>query len=165
MVFARCRAQDPERYAHPPMPKARFSHRAYTVHSLDEVWERLQRVETWANIGPVEEVWSAVHGEDGSLRSYRWSAHVGPTRYKGTATVVAAEKGRLMTLDLDGAEVTGVLTTTILPNGHRTSVAVTLEIASNGTLSSLFFPLVAQAVGKSLPDQVDRFVAALDAPE
>lgn len=164
MVFARCRALDLARYAHPPMPRATFSHRAHTVRSLGEVWERLQQVDTWANIGPVEEVWGAVHDEDGSLRSYRWSAHVGPTRYIGTATVVAADKGRLMTLELDGREIAGVLTTTILPNGDTTTVTVTLEIVSKGTLSSLFFPLVAKAVGKSLPDQVDRFVAALDVP-
>ncbi len=148
-----------------PMPNATFSHEAATSRSVDEVWERLQQVETWAGIGPVEEVWDPVHDEAGDLVSYRWSAHVGPTRYRGTAEVIEAERDRLMRLDLDGGEVAGTLTTKMDRNGDGTRLVVTLRIVSRGTLSALFFPLVADAVGRVLPEQVQRFVARIDEGE
>lgn len=147
------------------MPNATFSHEAATSRSPEEVWERLQHADTWAAIGPVEEVWDPVHDENGGLLSYRWSAHVGPTRYRGTAEVVEAEHCRIMRLDLDGGEIAGVLTTSIDGNGDGTRLVVTLSIVSRGTLSTLLFPLVADAVGRGLSEQVQRFVAALDDAE
>ncbi len=144
------------------MPSARFSHAASTTRPIDEVWERLQAVETWANIGPVEHVWDPVHDEDGQLVSYRWSASVGPTTYRGRARVTEAAPGQLMVLDLQGGEIDGVLSTAITENGDGSQVTVTLQIVSKGTLSALFFPIVSEVVGKGLPEQVSRFVTQLD---
>ena len=145
------------------MPSATYSHAASTRRTVDEVWLRLQEVETWSNIGPVEEVWDATHDDDGLLTGYRWSASVGPTRYRGKAEVVEVRVGELMQLDLDGGEIDGTLTTTISQNGDGSQVEVTLRIVSRGALSSMFFPIVSEVVGRGLPEQVNRFVATLDA--
>ena len=144
------------------MPSASYTHEETTRRPLADVWLRLQDVETWSNIGPVEHVWDPVHDETGHLVSYRWSASVGPTTYRGHAKVVEADPEKLMVLDLDGGEIDGVLTTRLSQNGDGSHIGVTLSIVSKGTLSTLFFPIVSEAVGRGLPEQVRRFVAHLN---
>jgi hypothetical protein len=145
------------------MPSARFRHTASATKAPEEIWDRLQTVDSWANIGPVEDVRDPVH-EDGALQGYRWSATVGPTTYDATAKVVESQRPHRMRLDLDAQEVVGVLLTEISANGDGTSlIAVTLDISSRGMLSTLFFPVISEAVGKGLPRQVEEFAASLEA--
>jgi hypothetical protein len=145
------------------MPRASFTHHVTVPRSADEIWEQLQVAETWSNIGPVEDVWDAEHAEDGQLQRYRWSTTVGPRSYRGRAKVVASEPAHLMRLDLDATEVVGTLTTRLSQNGtDATQLEVTLEIESRGTLSTLFFPVVSDAVGRGLPRQVEEFAAAFE---
>jgi hypothetical protein len=67
-----------------------------------------------------------------------------------------------MKLELDAREVAGTLETHLSPNGQGTTiVTVTLEVVSRGTLSTLFFPVVSEAIAKGLPAQVDRFADSL----
>lgn len=143
------------------MPNATFTHTARTERPVGEVWEALQREQTWAEIGPVDEVWSPVV-VDGTLRSFAWRTTVGPTSYTGSATVRLAEPNRRMQLDLDASEIAGTLTADLddAP-GNGTAVTVTLEVSARGMLSTLFFPVVAEAIGSGLPRQVDHFAAAL----
>ena len=146
----------------PVMPRATFTHQATTDAPIDEVWERLQMAETWADIGPVEDVSEAAVSADGLLESFRWSTTVGMKRYPGTARVATAEVGERMRLELDAREVAGTLETHLSANGRGTTVVtVTLEVISRGTLSTLFFPVVSEAIAKGLPAQVDRFAAGL----
>ncbi|MGD2052074.1 MAG: SRPBCC family protein [Acidimicrobiia bacterium] len=148
------------------MPKSRFTHRAVASVPAHAVWQRLQDAATWAAIGPVEEVWDPHHDDAGSLRSYRWKTVVGPRAYLGSATVVASEPERRMELRLDGSEVVGDLIAELAPDGDTTTtLTVTLAIESVGVLSTLFFPVVADAVGRGLPAQVDGFVRSLDATD
>lgn len=145
------------------MPTARFTHSADAARPPDVVWARLQAAETWANIGPVDEVWDPVH-ENGELRSYRWSATVGPTKYKGTARVVETNPPVRMRLELDAREMAGELEAVVVANGDgATRITVTLAVESRGMLSTLFFPVVSEAVGNGLPAQVDGFAASLEA--
>lgn len=142
------------------MPSATFRHSATTPCTLEEVWEQLQSVESWANIGPVEKVWDPVH-DDAALRSYRWSTTVGSTEYDGSAVVTESRRPDRMKLDLDASEVVGSLLAEISTNGDGTAqIAVTLEVASRGMLSTLFFPVISEAVGRGLPQQVEAFAAS-----
>jgi carbon monoxide dehydrogenase subunit G len=144
------------------MPRATFTHQATADAPLEAVWERLQQAETWADIGPVESVSDAEVTSDGLLKSFRWSTTVGMKRYPGTALVASIEIGEHMKLDLDAREVAGTLETHLSPNGQGTTiVTVTLEVVSRGTLSTLFFPVVSEAIAKGLPAQVDRFAEGL----
>ena len=144
------------------MPSASFTHDVILSQPADEIWQRLQDAETWANIGPVDEVWDAEHDDDGSLRRYRWSTTVGLRSYRGTATTKHMDVPTLMSLALDGGELAGTLTTRLSQNGAGTAMEVTLEITSKGALSTLFFPLVSEVVGRGLPEQVERFAESFD---
>lgn len=142
------------------MPSASFTHTAHASSEPHAVWQRLQLADTWSNIGPIEKVWDPVHQGD-LLRSYRWQTTVGPTSYKGTATVLEAVAPHKMRLDLDAGEMAGTLTTELAQNGDGTTrVTVTLKVVSRGMLSTLFFPVVSDAVGRGLPRQVDEFAAS-----
>lgn len=143
------------------MPSASFSHEAHIEASPATVWASLQTAETWADIGPINEVWDPHHDHDGSLAAYKWSADVGPTTYRGSSLVVVSETDQRMRLDLDSSEVTGALEALLIPNGTGTNIRVTLDIESKGFLATMFFAAVAKAVGNGLPEQVDRFAANL----
>ncbi len=138
------------------MPSATFTHVATTPRTAEEVWNRLQNADTWANIGPVGKVWDPVH-EGESLVSYRWDTKVGPTRYEGTAVVSEAVPAARMKLDLDAREVRGSLTTDLAAGAEGTSISVTLVVESRGMLSTMFFPVISEAVGSGLPTQVEEF--------
>lgn len=144
------------------MPRAAFTHQATATASSDEVWLALQNAKTWANIGPVEDVRDPEVDETGHLRSFRWSATVAAKRYPATAVVSAMVPTERMTIDLDAREVVGSLEAHLEPNGDGTTiVTVTLEVTSRGTLSTLFFPMVSEAISKGLPAQVDAFAESL----
>ena len=144
------------------MPRATFTHQATADAPIDSVWNSLQDAETWANIGPVEDVVDSAVDENGQLQSFRWSATVAMKRYPGTAEVTAADPGTRMVLAHDAREVAGSLETHLAPNGDGTTiVTVTLEVVSRGTLSTLFFPVVSETIANGLPAQVDEFAELL----
>ena len=144
------------------MPRATFTHQATANAPIESVWESLQEAQTWANIGPVEDIIESEVDDDGQLQSFRWSTTVAMRRYPGTAKVRAAEPGNRMVLDLDAREVVGSLETRLEPNGDGTTiVTVTLEVVSRGTLSTLFFPVVSETIANGLPAQVDHFAESL----
>jgi len=137
-------------------------HKATAAAPQDDVWTALQRAETWADIGPVENIRDPEVDETGRLCSFRWSASVASKKYPATARVVGATMNERMVLELDAGEVTGCLDARLEPNGDGTTVVtVTLEVISRGTLSTLFFPIVSEAIAKGLPTQVDRFAESL----
>ncbi len=144
------------------MPQARFTHQATANAPIESVWDSLQNAQTWANIGPVEDIIDSKTDDNGQLQSFRWSTTVAMKRYPGTAEVVTSEIGERMVLDLDAREVAGSLETHLTPNGDGTTiVTVTLEVVSRGTMSTLFFPVVSEAIAKGLPTQVDHFAESL----
>ncbi len=144
------------------MPRATFTHQATAAAPIGLVWARLQDADTWANIGPVEDVSDPELDDSGDLQGFRWSTSVAAKRYPGTAQVTVAEHEERMVLKLDAREVAGSLETHLEPNGDGTTiVTVTLEVVSRGTLSTLFFPIVSEAIAKGLPGQVDTFAESL----
>ncbi len=143
------------------MPRASFSHSVEITRPPAEVWATLQDAATWSGIGPVDDVWEPTHAADGTLESFQWSAHVGPTSYKGSAVVSVATAPRQMRLDLDSSELTGSLTADI-EHKDSTRLAVTLEVASKGGMGALFFPLIAEVIGRGLPEQVEAFATSLN---
>lgn len=143
------------------MPRASFSHSVELSRSPEQVWLVLQDADTWSGIGPVDEVWDPTQADDGALESFQWRARVGPTNYKGSAVVSETAPPTHMRLDLDSSELKGSLIADIKNTGS-TRLVVTLEVASKGTMGALFFPLISEAIGRGLPEQVEEFAASID---
>ena len=142
------------------MPRASFSHNAPLSKPAEAVWAALQDAGTWSGIGPVDDVWDATYDDSGALQGFRWSAHVGPTKYKGSAKVTVAAEPHHMKLHLDSSELTGALIADI--DEDQPALAVTLEVSSKGPMASMFFPIIAEAIGRGLPQQVEQFAASLN---
>lgn len=143
------------------MPRASFSHSVELTRPVHDVWETLQEADTWSGIGPVDEVWDPVHTDEGALMSFQWSAHVGPTKYKGSAEVAVTEAPHHMKFNLSSSELTGSLIADLADDGSP-QMTVTLEVASKGTMAALFFPLISETIGRGLPEQVERFAVTLN---
>lgn len=134
-----------------------FTHTASVHVSAAEVWDALQRAETWKNIGPIEEVWEATHGNDGSLTGYRWSANAAGRTWKGRATTTESEQARRMRLALDSPEIRGAITVDI----GKGEITVSMDAEPKGPLARVFWGVVRGALERGLPNQVEAFAAAL----
>ncbi|NND02776.1 MAG: SRPBCC family protein [Acidimicrobiia bacterium] len=145
------------------MPRASFSHNASLTRPAIDVWTALQDAATWSGIGPVDDVWDATHDDDGHLQGFSWSAHVGPTKYKGSAKVTVAAEPHHMKFHLDSSELSGALIADI--DDDAAILMVTLEVASKGAMASMFFPIIAEAIGRGLPQQVEEFASTLNGEE
>lgn len=140
------------------MPSDAFQHTATAGTDPETVWAALQRASTWQGFGLMEETTDEVV-EDGHLRSFSWTAVAGGRRHQGRARVTAAEPGRSITLALDATEIAGEIVITLTPSGAGTGVTVHLTARSRGLLASMFWGIVAEALRRGLPEQVERFAA------
>lgn len=145
------------------MPSATFRH-TITIDSAPEaVWDSLQNPTVWESVGPVQKVWDPVI-EDGVLIGFQWSTDLGGMVYEGTGTATIQERPDQYQLVLDTSEMAGTITVDLIPgNREGTTVDVTVELASKGLLSSMFFPVVSRAISDGLPDQVATMATSLGA--
>ncbi len=143
------------------MPGATFHHTITVDAPPDAVWDQLQTPEIWRSLGPVQEVWDPVH-DDGVLTGFSWSTELGGVTYEGTGTALNAERPDRYRLELDTSEMAGTIGVDLTAaDGRGTNVDVTVELRSKGLLSSMFFPIVARAIGDGLPEQVEAMAKSL----
>lgn len=128
---------------------------------MDEVWEALDRPQTWEAFGGVDRVYDPVVDADGRLHGFSFETRAGGRAYQGTATPHERIEGRKMAWHVQNSEVHGVTSVELQPGGSGTRIAVRLEVQSAGLLSSMFFPIIAGAIGNGLPKAVDEFAADL----
>lgn len=143
------------------MPSQIFIHETTTSAPLDEVWAALDRPETWEAVGGVDRVYDPTVDADGRLQGFSFDTRAGGKAYKGTATPHERIEGRKMAWRVENSEVRGVTSVEIKPGDDETRIAVRLEVQSAGVLSSMFFPIIAGAIGSGLPKAVDGFAAGL----
>ncbi|MBT8197328.1 MAG: SRPBCC family protein [Acidimicrobiia bacterium] len=144
------------------MPAEFFSHQVSIPRGVDHVWAQLNEVDTWAHIGPVDNVSDPVYDDDG-LASFRWSTSVGPRSFQGTAVRDEFTEMERMSFILDAGEMTGSISTELDADDEATELVVTLGIEAKGLLSSMFFGVIRDAVGRGLPAQVDEFAHRIGA--
>ncbi len=143
------------------MPSQTFTHETTTSAPIDEVWEALDRPQTWESIGGIDRVYDPVVDGDGRLQGFSFDTRAGGKTYIGTATPHERIEGRKMAWQVENSEVSGVTSVELEPGNGRTRIAVRLEVRSAGLLSSMFFPIIAAAIGNGLPRAVDDFAAGL----
>lgn len=144
------------------MSPALFQHTVTVAQPPAEIWEKLQHGDTWASIGPVENVWDATHNGDGSLSGFVWSTTVAGRHYRGHATALQNVTDQLVEFQITTAELQGTLGVAIAPSASSTDLTVSLSLQPIGAMASLFFGVIKEAVRRGLPGQVEAFGASLD---
>jgi carbon monoxide dehydrogenase subunit G len=143
------------------MPAASFQHSVSIAAPIEMVWDALMRADTWENIGPVDRVWDPVHDGDGILTGYRWSTQVGGKRFEGIAESVFHDAPHRYVIDLDTGEVAGRIEIAMTGGNPATELTVTLDLRTKGVLSSMFFPLIRDAIGSGFPQQIEGFARSI----
>lgn len=142
------------------MPSRSFSHSVTADADVEDVWERLDLPETWANIGVVDRVFDPVFDDD-RLVGFSFETMAAGKRYVGVATPAAREEGRVMGWRIENSEVAGTVEVRLTAANPGTEIEVDLHVKSVGMMSTMFFPVVAGAVGSGLPRAVDAFADGL----
>jgi hypothetical protein len=150
----------PASYA-PAVPSTEFEHTAIAPVTREIAWRQLQKPETWQVLAGVDEVFDVHYAPDGLMTAYRFRATAASQVYEGTATTVEATSPSMMAVEIATSEVTGRITTNLADTGDGVAVSVTVALTSRGFLSTLFFPVVSQALSSGLPKQVDTFATRL----
>lgn len=145
----------------PPVPSQTFSESSRTSAPIDDVWAALDRPETWQAIGGVDRVFDPEVDDHGRLRGFSFETVAGGKRYTGTAQPRQRVEGSTMAWDIESPEVRGTTTVDLEKDGDWTLVTVTVQVESVGFLSSMFFPVIAGALGRGLSTAVDEFVSGL----
>lgn len=128
---------------------------------MDEAWAALDRPLTWEAIGGVDRVYDPVVDAEGRLQGFSFDTRAGGKTYIGAATPHERVEGRKMAWRIETSEVHGVTSVELEPGDDWTRITVRLEVQSAGLLSSMFFPIIAGAIGNGLPRAVDEFAAGL----
>ncbi len=138
-----------------------FQHAAVTSASVSDVWKSLDEPATWEAIPGVDRVIDPVVDANGRLRGFSFESDVGGRKYLGKAAPALRAEGRLMAWDIDSSEIKGKVAIEIGPQDDGTNVRVRLEVEGAGMLGSLFFPVIASAIGSGFAATVEEFVAGL----
>jgi hypothetical protein len=141
------------------VPSQVFSHEATAEAPVAVVWATLDEPETWGSIGGVDRVFDPKLDEEGHLVGFSFDTVAAGRKYVGTATPHERVEGKRMAWNIENRELRGVTSVTLNPIDTGTTVTVTLQVESVGTLSSILFPVIAAAIGRGLPSAVEQFSA------
>ena len=137
------------------MPSASYTHTVSVEADQGVVWARLQEAEAWQQIGPINDVWDAAHGNDGRLLAFRWSTHAAGREWTGTAVTIESEAPETMVVELDTSEVAGGIAVRLGVG----SIRVDMTLRSVGLLATMFFGVVSDAVSNGLAGHVEDFAS------
>ena len=139
------------------MPSESFTHIAIARAPVERVWETLDEPSTWEEIGGVDRVLDPVIDPEGRLRGFSFEVKAAGKKYLGFAKPHERTEGELMSWNVDTTEVRGITRVALEPAANGTEITVTLEVESKGLLASMFFPVIASAIGNGLPRSVEEF--------
>jgi hypothetical protein len=141
------------------VPTQTFTHSASTQASIEEVWAAFDHPETWEAIGGVDRVFDPTIDGEGRLQGFSFDTIAAGRTYVGKASPRERVEGELISWDVQNPEVRGFTSVSLRPTPIGARITVTLQIETVGLLSSMFFPVVAGAIGNGLPKAVDDFAA------
>jgi hypothetical protein len=142
------------------VPSQTLTHGAVTAAERAQVWDALDRAETWENIIGIERVIEPHRDEDGHLQSFRFETTIGGRPYRGLARVAQRVEGEKLAWSIQSPDVTGAIEVDLADSNGGTMVSVSLTLAMDGFLAAMFFPMVVQALGRGFPQAVEDFAAS-----
>lgn len=147
-----------------PMPTQSFQAAGFAPTPIANAWRALQRAETWEGIAGVEAVHDPVHDEHGHLTAFEFAVSVGGVRYSGASSVLVSEQPHHMRLDLSTSEILATIDVRLRDGEsgpEATSVTVELVVRSRSFLAGMFFPAIADTIGRGLPATTVQFANRL----
>ncbi len=138
------------------MPSDTFSHTTSVAAAPATIYSALQDPDTWRGIGPIDEVWDAIHDHN-MLTGFRWSTRAAGKSWTGSATRSAFVPGDSITLDLDSSEIAGTIKVELAPVADGTRLTVTMLVRSKGFLAGMFWSVISDALREGLAGQVESF--------
>lgn len=135
-----------------------FSHSVRLDTSPSEAWKQLHEADTWAGIGGIDEITDATHNESGELTGFTFVVSASGRRVEGTAATKQTRENELFVLEIASSELVGEVNVRLAANdASGTKLRVVLDMRAKGLLANMFYPIIAQTVGKNLPAQVEKF--------
>lgn len=144
------------------MPEQSFQHAATTSTPITAVWSALDEPYTWEAVPGVDRVVDPIVDPSGRLRGFSFETAVGGKTYLGQAAPAGREEEKLMAWDIKTTEIKGRVTVGLSPVDDGTRVFVDLRVEGTGVLGSLFFPIIAGAIGNGFVETVERFVSGFE---
>jgi carbon monoxide dehydrogenase subunit G len=144
------------------VPSQTFQHAATTLVAVESVWAALDEPQTWETIPGVDRVIDPIVDGSGRLRRFSFESAVGGKTYLGEATPAGREHERLMAWDIKTSEIKGKVAVGLSPTHEGTRVYIRLDVEGVGMLGSLFFPVIAAAIGGGFAGTVEEFVGSFD---
>ena len=143
------------------MPAQTFLHRVVAEAAPDQVWQGLQKPESWGRIGGVRDVGQATFDASGDITGYRFSVPVAGKVHLGTASRSAITPGRRVAMLIETDQLGGQIDVELEPWEDKTAVTVTMTVHSKGFMASMLFPVITGAIASGFNDEVERFASGL----
>ena len=146
------------------MPSRSFQHTAIADAPIASVWGALNDPKSWESVPGVDRILESVIDQEGQLQSFSFETLAAGKRYLGRALPAGRELEKMMAWDIETSEIQGRIIVGLGVADEGTRVDVMLRLESVGVLSSVFFPVIASAIGDGFPKTVQDFARGLSQP-
>lgn len=143
------------------MPSKSFQQSAVAHAGVEAVWSALNSPESWESVPGVDRILESVVDLEGQLQGFSFETVAAGKRYRGRALPAGRETRKMMAWDIETSEIRGRIIVGLHEAKPGTRVDVSLRMESVGVLSSVFFPVIAAAIGEGFPNTVQEFARGL----
>lgn len=146
------------------MPSKSFQQSAVAHAGVEEVWSALNSPKSWESVPGVDRILESVIDQEGQLQRFTFESLAAGKRFLGRANPAGRELEKMMAWDIETSEILGLVIVRLRAIDDATRVDVSLRMESVGVLSSVFFPVIASAIGDGFPRTVEDFALGLSRP-
>ncbi len=143
------------------MPSQTFQHSSVATAPVARVWAAMDDPKSWEAISGVDRVFDPLVDPEGHLQGFSFESVAAGKQYLGRARPAGREPQKMVAWDIETSEMRGRVVVGLSPMDGDTRVHVSLRVESVGMLSSVFFPVIASAIGEGFAGTVDEFARTL----
>jgi len=143
------------------VPRRTFQHAAIADAPAVTVWAALNDPKSWESVPGVDRILESVIDQEGQLQRFTFESIAAGKRFLGRASPAGRELEKMMAWDIETSEILGLVIVRLRAIEDATRVDVSLRMDSVGVLSSVFFPVIASAIGDGFPKTVQDFANGL----
>jgi hypothetical protein len=143
------------------VPSRSFHESAFADAVIAIVWGALNDPQSWESVPGVDRILESMVDHDGQLQGFSFESVAAGKKYLGRAIPAGREIEKMMAWDIETSEIRGRIVVGLHEADPGTRVDVSLRMESVGVLSSVFFPVIAAAIGDGFPKTVQDFARGL----